>query len=120
LIMPMFFNLIGLGMLAISFGLWMLLATYVPNIGGGIILAISITSLFLLDVIYRLTVVRKRVHKLKESLVNEGRSTLKKDLNASLPTQLAIAITNLGGSLMLIPCWSFAILVGCFVYYAVS
>lgn len=107
-------------MLALSFGLWMLLATYVPNIGGGVILAVSIASLFLLDVIFRLTVVRKKVHKLKESLVNEGQITLKKDLNVSLPTPLAVAITNIGGSLMLIPCWSFAILVGLFCYYAVS
>jgi len=118
--MPVFFNFVGLGMLAVSFGLWMVLAMYAPNIGGGVILAVTVSCLFLLDVAYRLTVVRKKVRLLQESLVNGGQSILKKDLNVSLPAPLAIAITNLGGSLMLIPCWSFAILVGLFCYYAVS
>ena len=112
--MPIFFNLNGLVMLGISFGLWMLLALNVPEVGGGVILAVSIFSLFFIDVIFRSTIVRKRVQNLRGDGLNEGRSIFRKNMNVSLPAPLAIAITNLGGSFMLIPCWLFAVLLGAF------
>ena len=118
--MPVFFNLIGLGMLALSLGLSVLLALYIPEIGLKKIIIVSIALLFLLDTIYRVTIVRKKVLSIKRKSKNEELSILKKDLNASFPMPLTIAITNYGGSLMLLPCWGFSILIGALSYLHIS
>ena len=114
--MPIYFNLLGLGLLGLSFGLWLLLAIYVPDIGGDKIIIISIVTLFLLDTLYRVAIVRKKVISIKSQSKNEELSVFKKDLNASFPTPLAVSITNLGGSLMLMPCWAFSMLIGALFY----
>ncbi len=109
--MIVFFNLIGLGMLAISAGVWFALATYVPNIGGQLILSISLAIFFLLDVIYRVTLGKKHAAQIKLKSQDHKGSVLRKDIAALLPAPISIAISdNLGGNLMFLPCWLVSVL----------
>lgn len=112
------FNWLGLGMLGLSVVVWFCLALLAPGIGGSAILAVAILVLFAIDVTYRATAVRRKILALKRERSIAKVKPTREDLNVLLPLPIAAAITNLGGSLMLVPCWIFAVFAWWVVFYA--